>query len=56
MSLSEDSVNRVLQEHKLRMKVGIGAGPVLGMHVGGVNGRWEYFIVGDPMDQVLPLN
>ena len=40
-------------EQRLRMKVSIGTGLVLGMHTGGVGGRWEYFIAGDPMTQIL---
>jgi ABC-type oligopeptide transport system substrate-binding subunit/class 3 adenylate cyclase len=36
----------------LGMKVGIGAGEVLATQVGGVSGRWEYVIAGDPVRQV----
>ena len=39
-------------EAKLRMKVSIAAGLVLGMHTGGVGSRWEYFIAGDPLKQI----
>lgn len=36
----------------LSMKVGIGAGQVLECSIGGVLGRWEYVVGGDPMVQV----
>ncbi len=35
----------------LEMRIGIGAGSVLAMQVGGVYGRWEYVIAGDPVRQ-----
>eukprot|EP00301_Raphidiophrys_heterophryoidea_P006090 c12490_g1_i1.p1 GENE.c12490_g1_i1~~c12490_g1_i1.p1 ORF type:complete len:692 (-),score=169.08 c12490_g1_i1:165-1949(-) len=37
---------------KLEVHCGIGAGKVLGLHVGGVLNRWEYAISGDPIIQV----
>ncbi|MEE8390473.1 MAG: adenylate/guanylate cyclase domain-containing protein, partial [Anaerolineae bacterium] len=36
----------------LGMKIGIGAGEIIAAHVGGVFGRWEYVIAGDPLLQV----
>jgi len=36
----------------LGMKIGIGAGEILAVQVGGVRGRWEYVIAGDPMRQM----
>jgi class 3 adenylate cyclase/tetratricopeptide (TPR) repeat protein len=39
-------------EISLGMKIGIGAGEVLSMQVGGVNDRWEYVVAGDPLRQV----
>lgn len=36
----------------LGMKIGIGAGQILAAHVGGIRGRWEYVIAGDPLRQV----
>ncbi|GAB4431404.1 MAG: adenylate/guanylate cyclase domain-containing protein [Anaerolineae bacterium] len=36
----------------LGMKIGIGAGEILVMRVGGVFNRWEYVIAGDPLRQV----
>ncbi|MBN1485607.1 MAG: tetratricopeptide repeat protein [Chloroflexia bacterium] len=36
----------------LEMKIGIAAGEVLAMQVGGVHGHWEYVIAGDPLRQV----
>lgn len=35
----------------LGMKIGIGAGPVLAMEVGGFEGRWEPVIAGEPLRQ-----
>jgi len=36
----------------LGMKIGVGAGEILAARVGGVRGRWEYVIAGDPLRQV----
>ena len=36
----------------LGMKIGIGAGEILAIRVGGVSDRWEYVIAGDPLRQV----
>ena len=36
----------------LGMKIGIGAGEILATRVGGVLGRWEYVIAGDPLRQI----
>jgi len=36
----------------LGMKIGIGAGEILTAQVGGVRGRWEYVIAGDPLRQM----
>jgi class 3 adenylate cyclase/tetratricopeptide (TPR) repeat protein len=36
----------------LGMKIGVGAGEVLAVQVGGFQGRWEYVIAGDPLRQV----
>jgi len=36
----------------LGMKIGIGAGDILAARVGGVFGRWEYVIAGDPLRQI----
>ena len=44
--------NADIPQRRLRMKVSIGAGLVMGMHTGGVGSRWEYFIAGEPMAQV----
>jgi class 3 adenylate cyclase/predicted ATPase len=38
-------------ELKLEMKIGIGCGDLLTMEVGGLLGRWEYVIAGDPVEQ-----
>jgi class 3 adenylate cyclase len=36
----------------LRLHIGMGAGSITGIHVGGVQGRLEFFIAGDPIRQV----
>ncbi len=35
----------------LTMKIGIGAGEVIAMEIGGLLGRWEYVVAGDPILQ-----
>lgn len=39
-------------KHPVRLKVGIGAGQVVGMHVGGVGTRWEYIVAGAPVEEM----
>ncbi len=39
------------QTAELKLRVGVGAGEIATMHVGGVFGRWELLIVGDPLRQ-----
>lgn len=36
-------------EFELRMKIGLSVGEVLEVHAGGVFGRWEYVLAGDPL-------
>ncbi|KAJ3332066.1 Adenylate cyclase type 10 [Blyttiomyces sp. JEL0837] len=36
----------------LRIHLGIGAGPLYDVHVGGESGRWEHFIAGDAIRQL----
>ena len=36
----------------LGMKIGLGAGEILAVQVGGMRDRWEYVIAGDPLRQV----
>jgi class 3 adenylate cyclase/tetratricopeptide (TPR) repeat protein len=36
------------------MRVGIGVGELLLATVGGVNGRWRFALLGEPLDQVAP--
>ncbi|MEM9302346.1 MAG: adenylate/guanylate cyclase domain-containing protein [Pseudomonadota bacterium] len=47
MGTLESSVGPV----SLAIKIGIGVGDVLAMEVGGLLGRWEYVIAGDPLRQ-----
>eukprot|EP00002_Diphylleia_rotans_P031331 TRINITY_DN6508_c0_g1_i5.p1 TRINITY_DN6508_c0_g1~~TRINITY_DN6508_c0_g1_i5.p1 ORF type:complete len:1718 (+),score=341.66 TRINITY_DN6508_c0_g1_i5:58-5211(+) len=37
---------------ELQVHIGLGAGTVVGMHVGGVNDRCEYVIGGEPLQQI----
>lgn len=41
------------QTKELRIHLGIGAGNVIDVHVGGHAGRWEHFIAGDAMNQLV---
>lgn len=36
----------------LPLRVGIGAGEIIGVQVGGVFGRWEFLLTGDPLAQM----
>ncbi len=38
--------------HTLAVRMGLGAGDIALMHVGGVYGRWEFVITGSPLSQV----
>jgi predicted ATPase len=38
--------------YKLLMRIGIAAGDVFAIHVGGVYGRWEFLLAGDPLPHV----
>lgn len=37
---------------KLALRIGLGAGEVAAVHIGGVYGRWEFVITGSPLKQV----
>jgi len=37
---------------RLSMRLSVGAGSLHAMHVGGVLGRWEFYVAGPPMEQV----
>ena len=39
------------QPHALRVRVGVGAGEVTTMHIGGVFGRWELLVTGEALAQ-----
>lgn len=41
----------ILEGARLGLKIGIGAGAVTGMRVGGVLNRWEYVLTGEPLRQ-----
>jgi class 3 adenylate cyclase len=36
---------------KLSLRIGVGAGEVIGLHVGGVGGRWQLLLSGAPLVQ-----
>jgi len=37
---------------KLTLHVGIGAGTIHSLHIGGVDGEWAFLVAGDPMIQL----
>jgi class 3 adenylate cyclase len=37
---------------KLKIHLGVGAGQIFDVHVGGTRGRWEHFIAGDAVQQI----
>ena len=37
---------------KLSVHCGVGAGSIMGYHIGGLNNRWEYFISGQVIEQI----
>ncbi|GIW78337.1 MAG: hypothetical protein KatS3mg105_0144 [Gemmatales bacterium] len=43
---------QVANDIRLHVKVGIGAGDIVVMHLGGVRDRWEILVAGDPLAQV----
>lgn len=42
----------LMEGHRIRLRIGVGAGDARGLHVGGALGRWEYVIAGEPSVQV----
>ncbi|KAI9138494.1 nucleotide cyclase [Paraphysoderma sedebokerense] len=40
---------------ELKIHLGVGAGRIFDVHVGGEPGRWEHFIVGDAMEQLATV-
>jgi predicted ATPase/class 3 adenylate cyclase len=38
--------------HRLAVRMGLGAGTITAMHLGGIYGRWEFVINGPPLSQV----
>jgi hypothetical protein len=50
-SIKPNDVNQY-DEKELRIHLGIGAGKIYDVHVGGEPGRWEHFVVGDAMEQL----
>ena len=44
----------VLDQRRLPLRVGVGAGSVLSIQVGGVEGRWLWLVAGEAIDQLGP--
>jgi len=40
---------------ELRIHLGIGAGQIFDVHVGGESGRWEHFIAGEAVNQLAQV-
>lgn len=41
-----------MEDVRLSLRVGVGAGEVLAAHLGGVNDRWEFIVAGEPLIQL----
>ena len=41
--------DRHIEGEHVRLRIGIAAGPVRAMHVGGVDGKWEFVVTGRPL-------
>ena len=39
----------------LRLHTGIGAGPLTAVFVGGIEGKWEYYVAGNAVDQMAKV-
>jgi peroxiredoxin/class 3 adenylate cyclase len=52
LALLEIFKTKLMEGHQIRLRIGLGAGEVRGLHVGGALGRWEYVIAGQPTVQV----
>lgn len=52
LALQRKMGHYVVGNTELRIHIGVGAGKVAGIHVGGVKGRHEFFVAGHPMEQV----
>jgi class 3 adenylate cyclase len=50
--MQELTVNYVIESCQLKLHIGIGAGRIAALHVGGVADRREFMIAGEPLDQV----
>ena len=44
----------MLEQRQLAMRVGVGAGSVLSIQAGGVDGRWMWLVAGEAIDQLGP--
>lgn len=51
-ALQKNLGNYKVGNAKLMLHIGVGAGSIAGIHVGGAQGRLEFFVAGHPMEQV----
>ncbi|KAL6077191.1 Guanylate cyclase domain-containing protein [Balamuthia mandrillaris] len=49
---ADKAIFSILQNATLCVKVGVSAGEVVAMQLGGVNGRWEYLLAGKPLSEI----
>jgi class 3 adenylate cyclase len=52
LKILADLRHYVVDDIHFNLHIGIAAGEVVGLHVGGVMGRWEFLIAGDPLRQI----
>jgi peroxiredoxin/class 3 adenylate cyclase len=52
LELLDTFEKNLCEGHRINLRIGVGAGSVRGVHVGGALGRWEYVIAGEPTVQV----
>lgn len=48
-ALALQALTQLHEQNRLALKIGIAAGPVTAVHIGGVAERWEFLLVGDPV-------
>ncbi|KAL7753070.1 hypothetical protein RI367_001522 [Sorochytrium milnesiophthora] len=52
---ADGAENGEVEERELKIHLGIGAGKIYDIHVGGAPGRWEHLVVGDAMEQIAQV-
>jgi len=53
LALQKDIGRYPVGDAELRLHIGMGAGKLHGIHVGGAQGRLEFFVAGNPIDQYV---